>query len=160
MVIGRKAGIIIYVMHALLLLLLSFTFALEPLSEWWSKAKEVCLYGKYKNYDGTLRDIKPFCCKVERVEVEPIKGLLKGKFGLKESLKVIASCNGAFYGVMSYDGTILAVGGKKGIVKETPSGVMEVEDEKTIHFVVCRSGASLEGCYGEVFAEGYIIKKK
>ncbi|RUM32064.1 MAG: hypothetical protein DSY32_00530, partial [Aquifex sp.] len=64
-------------MRLILLLLTSFVFALEPLSEWWSKAKEVCLYGKYKNYDGTLRDIKPFCCKVERVEAKPIKGYFR-----------------------------------------------------------------------------------
>jgi len=145
-------------MHVIFLFLVSFVFALEPLSEWWSKAKEVCLYGKYKNYDGTLRDIKPFCCKVERIKVKPIKGFFRERFGVKESLTVVASCNGAFYGIMSYDGATLAVSGKKGLVKETPPGVMEVEDDKTIHFVVCRSGADLKGCLGEVFAEGYIVK--
>lgn len=144
----------------LALFILAFeVFALEEFTLWWKNAKEVCIVGKYKNFDGTLRDIKPFCCKVHRIEVNPIKGYFREKFYVKEGVRVIASCNGAFYGVLSYDGALYAVSGKKGITKETPPGVLSVENQNTLHFVVCRSGADFDGFLSEVFAEGYVIKK-
>jgi len=77
----------------------------------------------------------------------------------KEGVGVIASCNGAFFGVLSYDRAFDAVSGKKGITKETPPGVLSIEDRNTLHFVMCRSEANFEGCLSEVFAEGYVIKK-
>jgi len=147
-------------MAILALLVAGLCFALEEFTLWWKRANTVCVYGKYKNYDGKLRDIKPFCCRVHRVEVQPVGGYFRERFGVKEGVRVVASCSGAFYGVISYDGALYAVRGKVGITKETPAGVLEVVDDKSLHFVVCRSGASFEGCFGEVFAEGYVVKRR
>ncbi|WP_461831262.1 hypothetical protein [Aquifex sp.] len=139
-------------------LLFSFLFSVEPFVEWWKNAKDICITGVYKNYDGSLRKIKPFCCKVHRIEVREIRGYFRKRFGIKEGLKVIASCNGAFFGVISYDGGAYAVNGNKGITKETPTGILEVVNEREISFKVCRGGADFSGCLSGVFAEGKIIK--
>ncbi|GAB6065312.1 hypothetical protein JCM9492_04040 [Aquifex pyrophilus] len=141
-----------------LLLLLGFLFGSEPFTEWWKTAKEVCITGVYKNYDGSLREIKPFCCEVHRVEVKEVMGYFRNKFGIKEGLKVVASCRGAFFGVISYDGEDYAVSGKKGITKETPTGILEVINDREIRFKVCRGGADFTGCLSGVFAEGRIFK--
>ena len=138
--------------------LVIFSFGVEPFTEWWKTASSVCLIGSFKDFTGKERKLKPFCCKVHRVEVKEVPSFFKEK-GIKESIVVVASCRGSFFGIINYDGGIYAVSGNTGISKSTPIGVIRVLNEKEASFEVCQGSADFKkGCLSDPLGRGYIIK--
>lgn len=136
----------------------AFSFSVEPFTEWWQKASEVCFAGTYIDFTGKERKLKPFCCKIHRVELKETSAFLKKK-GIKESVIVVASCNGSFPGVINYDGGTYAVSGKAGISKNTPIGVIKILNEKEAYFEVCQGSADFEkGCLSGAVGKGYAVK--
>ena len=92
------------------------------------------------------------------MELKEAPAFLKRK-GIKESIVVVASCNGSFFGVINYDGEIYAVNGNVGISKDTPIGVIKVINKKEAYFEVCRGSADFgKGCLSDSFGKGVIIK--
>ncbi len=141
------------------LFLASLSFAAEPFVEWWNKAKEVCIWGNFRDFSKKERELKPFCCVIHRVEVRDAPVFLK-KRGIKESCVVVASCRGFLFGVINYDGGTYAVNGKTGISKSTPIGVIRILNERIAIFEICQGSVDFEkGCLSEIIGQGYIIKK-
>ncbi len=139
-------------------LLISVCFGVQPFTAWWERSSEVCITGSFKDFSGRVRKIKPFCCKVHRVEIKNTPKFLKVK-GIKESIVVVASCRGSFFGIINYDGGIYAVNGKVGISKDTPIGVIRVLNDKRAYFEVCQGSADFtRGCLSEPLGKGYIIR--
>ncbi len=137
---------------------ITFGFSVEPFTEWWQKASEVCFTGTFRDFTGKERKLRPFCCKVHRVELKDTPIFLKKK-GIKESIVVVASCNGSFFGVINYDGGTYAVNGNVGISKDTPIGVIKILNEKEAYFEVCQGSADfMKGCLSETVGKGYIVK--
>ena len=147
--------------HLLTLLVLgALCFGLEPFTQWWKGASEVCFAGTYKDFSGRERELKPFCCIVHRVEVRESPPFLKKK-GIKESIVVVASCRGSFFGIINYDGGTYAVNGSVGISKSTPIGVIKILNEKEAYFEVCQGSADFKrGCLSGAIGRGYIVKVK
>lgn len=140
------------------LILITFGFGVEPFTAWWKKTKGVCISGTYRDFSGKEREIKPFCCVIHRVEVKNTPNFLKEK-GIKESVIVVASCRGSFFGIINYDGGTYAVNGKIGISKSTPIGVIKILDDKKAYFEVCQGSADFKrGCLSKPFGKGYIVK--
>ncbi|WP_461830040.1 hypothetical protein [Aquifex sp.] len=140
------------------LMLITFGFGVEAFTQWWKEASKVCLAGTYKDFSGKDRELKPFCCVIHRVEVKQSPPFLKKK-GIKESIVVVASCRGSFFGIINYDGGTYAVNGNVGISKNTPIGVIKILNEKEAHFEVCQGSADFErGCLSEPIGRGYIVK--
>ena len=140
--------------------LLSISFSLEPFTRWWMEAKRVCLNGTFEDFSGKERKLKPFCCKIHRVEIKKSSEFLKRK-GIKESVVVVASCGGSFFGIINYDGGIYAVNGNVGISKDTPIGVIKIINEEEARFEVCRGSADFnKGCLSGIVGRGILKKVK
>ena len=139
---------------------ITFGFSVEPFTEWWKEASEICFVGTYKDFSRKEREIKPFCCIVHRVELKETPAFLKRK-GIKESIVVVASCKGSFFGIINYDGGTYAVNGSVGISKSTPIGVIRILNEKEAYFEVCQGSADfVKGCLSGAIGRGYIVKVK